>query len=144
MSLAMPREQREAFLAETRIGIVSIGEQGRGPCTVPVWYQYEPGGLLGFCTGRTSTKAGLLEAGSRISFCVQTETAPYSYVSVEGPAEVGRADYETHIREMAVRYLGEEFGAAYLEQTHPDQGVSETILVTLTPERWWSVDYNRM
>ena len=144
MSLAMSKEQREAFLADTRIGIVSVGETGRGPLTVPVWYQYEPGGVLQFATGRDSRKAKLIEKASRISFCVQTEKAPYSYVSVEGPVSIAPIDYERHIEEMAVRYLGKELGAGYLEMTHPGRSVGQTILVALTPERWWSVDYNNM
>jgi len=144
MSLAMSKEEREAFLAATRIGIVSIDEAGRGPLTVPVWYQYEPGRDVVFSTGRTSRKAKLLEKASRISFCVQTETAPYSYVSVEGPATTGPTDYDRHLREMAVRYLGPQIGEAYLKQTHPGESVEGSIVVTLTPERWWSVDYNKM
>lgn len=144
MSLAMSKEEREAFLAATRVGIVSIGEVGRGPCTVPVWYQYEPGGSVRFSTAASSRKAKLLGAGARISLCVQTETAPYSYVSVEGPATVGPVDYEKHIREMALRYLGPEIGGAYLAQTHPGGTTEGSILVTLEPERWWSVDYGKM
>lgn len=144
MSLAMSKEEREAFLAATRIGIVSIEEPGRGPLTVPVWYRYQPGAALHFATGRTSRKARLLTHASRLSLCVQTETAPYSYVSVEGPATVGPADYELHILEMALRYLGAEMGELYLRQTHPGQSVADSVVVTLTPARWWSVDYTKM
>jgi PPOX class probable F420-dependent enzyme len=144
MSLAMSKEEREAFLAATRIGIVSIEEPGRGPLTVPVWYRYQPGGVLHFATGRASRKARLLTHASRISLCVQTETAPYSYVSVEGPATVGPADYELHIREMALRYLGAEMGELYLRQSHPGQNVADAVVVTLTPARWWSVDSTKM
>ncbi len=144
MSLAMSKEQREAFLADTRIGIVSVEEAGRGPLTVPVWYRYQPGGVLHFTTGRSSKKAKLIAKVSRISLCVQTETAPYSYVSVEGPVTTGAPDYETHVKEMALRYLGDEMGQGYLQLTHPDEDVTGNVLVTLTPERWWSVDYNNM
>lgn len=143
MSLAMSKEEREAFLAATRVGIVSIADEGRGPVTVPVWYQYEPGGAVRFVTGKSSVKARTLEASPRISFCVQTETMPYSYVSVEGPASTETAAYEP-IREMAIRYLGDELGAAYLAATHPGEDASDSLLVTLTPKRWWSVDYAKM
>ena len=34
----MTRTEREAFLAETRVGMLSVNEPGRGPLTVPVWY----------------------------------------------------------------------------------------------------------
>lgn len=144
MSLAMPSAEREAFLAATRIGIVSIADPGRGPLAVPVWYRYAPGGDLRFVTASTSRKARLIRAAGRIGFCVQTETPPYSYVSVEGPATLGDVDYERDVREMAVRYLGAEMGAAYLAAMHPGGNVSGTVLVTLAPERWYSVDYSKM
>ena len=35
MPLAMSPAEREAFLAETHVGIVSIAEEGRGPLAVP-------------------------------------------------------------------------------------------------------------
>lgn len=144
MSLAMTVAERQAFLAATRVGVVSIAEAGRGPLTVPVWYRYEPGGALVFVTGSTSRKAKLIAAAPRLSVCVQSEAMPYSYVSVEGPATLSAADYERDVREMALRYLGPEIGEGYLAATHPGGDISETVLVTLTPKRWYSVDYGKM
>lgn len=40
MSLFMTKRERETFLADVHVGIISIAEQGRGPLTVPVWYAY--------------------------------------------------------------------------------------------------------
>lgn len=54
MSLAMTRQEREAFLADVHVGVVSIPEAGLGPLTVPIWYSYDPGGELRVVTGRTS------------------------------------------------------------------------------------------
>ena len=144
MSLSMTEAERQRFLAATRIGVVSVAEPGRGPLTVPVWYHYAPGGELRFVTGRTSRKATLMRAAQRTSLCVQTETAPYSYVSIEGPVVLGDADYERDVREMALRYLGPEIGEAYLAAMHPGGDASNTVLVTLAPERWYSVDYSKM
>jgi hypothetical protein len=56
MSLAMTRQEREAFLADVHVGIISIPEPGQ--LTVPVWYSYEPGGELRLVTGRTSSEVG--------------------------------------------------------------------------------------
>ena len=142
MSLAMSRADREAFLADTHVGIVSIAEEGRGPLAVPVWYQYAPGGEVLFATADTSRKAPLLRKAGRASLCVQTETAPYLYVSVEGPIRFDRVDFERHTREMAVRYLGAEMGAVYLAATYPN-GVTSEVLVRLRPERWWSADFRK-
>ena len=85
MSTAMTKQERESFLADLHVGIISVAEDGRGPLTVPIWYSYEPGGEVRVVTGGTSRKAQLLRTARRFSLCAQTETSPYKYVSVEGP-----------------------------------------------------------
>jgi hypothetical protein len=142
MSLAMSKTQREAFLAETRPGIISMTEAGRGPLAVPIWYSYRPGGVVRLITGGASKKAVLLRAAGRASLCVQTETPPYQYVSVEGPITFGVPDFERDARPMPLRYLGEPMGEMYLAMTADAR--TDSILVTLTPERWLTVDYSKM
>ncbi len=142
MSLAMSKAQREAFLAATHVAVISIPEPGRGPLSVPVWYRYEPGGVVRFVTGGASRKARAIRASGRLSVCVQTEQPPYQYVSVEGPVSIGEPDFERDVREMAYRYLGEQLGEMYLQMTASER--TNTILVTLTPQRWLSVDYGKM
>jgi len=141
MSLAMTRAEREAFLAETRVAVVSVAEPGRGPLAVPVWYDYAPGGPLRFVTGGGSRKARLLRAAGRASLCVQEESPPYRYLSVEGPVTIDRPDYERDIRAVALRYLGGQMGETYLQAT-ADQNEG-AILVTLALQRWLSVDYRK-
>ena len=143
MSLAMSRAEREAFLAGIHVGIVSISEEGRGPLSVPVWYDYTPGGELRFATGEDSRKRKLIERAGRASLCAQTETAPYGYVSVEGPARVDELDFERDVREMALRYLGPRRGEAYLRAMYP-KGTSSEILVRLRPERWRTADFRKL
>jgi len=143
MSLVMSRSEREAFLAETHVAIVSIAEPDRGPLAVPVWYRYAPGGEVRFATAETSRKARLLRRAGRASLCVQTETAPYLYVSVEGPTTIEPVDFERDIREMALRYLGPRLGEAYLATTYPE-GRSSELIVRLRPERWWSADFRKL
>jgi len=142
MSLAMSRAEREAFLAGTHVAIVSIAEEGRGPLAVPIWYRYAPGGDLVFATAETSRKARLLRRAGRATVCVQTETAPYLYVTIEGPITFDRVDFERDTREMAVRYLGPQMGEAYLVATYPN-GMTGEILVRVRPERWWSADFHK-
>jgi nitroimidazol reductase NimA-like FMN-containing flavoprotein (pyridoxamine 5'-phosphate oxidase superfamily) len=135
----MTRAEREAFLAAVRVGVLSIAEGSRGPLTVPVWYGYEPGGDVWFVTDRDSRKGKLLLLVDRVSLCVQTEKAPYQYVSVEGPiAAIERADLERHRRVLAHRYLGKEMGDGYLAASGSGDG---EIVVRIRPERWLSVDY---
>ena len=142
--LGMTREEREAFLAEPHVGVVAIAEEGRAPLTVPVWYAYEPGGEIRFVTGPSSRKAVLLKKATRASLCVQTETAPYKYVSVEGPATVGPVEnFERDVRGIAHRYLGPEIGEVYLVATAEERKKSGEVLVSIRPQRWYTVDYNK-
>jgi len=140
----MTRQERERFLADLHVGIISIPEQGRGPLTVPIWYSYEPGGELRVVTARTSRKAQLLQRAGRFSLCAQTETPPYRYVSVEGPVvAIEPADLERDRRPLAHRYLGALRGDRYIEKTRGEPGHVENVLVRMLPERWLTVDYAR-
>jgi uncharacterized protein len=138
VSLAMTRQERETFLADLHVGMISITEDGRGPLTVPIWYLYEPGGELRVVTPRTSRKAQLLQHAGRFSLCAQMETLPYRYVSVEGPiVAIEPADLERDRRPLAHRYLGARTADRYIERTRHE----ENVLVRMLPERWLTVDY---
>jgi nitroimidazol reductase NimA-like FMN-containing flavoprotein (pyridoxamine 5'-phosphate oxidase superfamily) len=139
MSLTMTKEEREAFLADVHVGVISMAEEARGPLTVPVWYSYEPGGEIGIITARASRKGKLLVRAGRFSLCAQTETLPYKYVSVEGPIiAIEVADLERHRRPLAHRYLGLGLGDRYIERTRDDIG---NALFRMRPEQWLTVDY---
>jgi nitroimidazol reductase NimA-like FMN-containing flavoprotein (pyridoxamine 5'-phosphate oxidase superfamily) len=140
VSPTMTRAEREAFLAGVHVGILSVEDPGRGPLTVPVWYSYAPGGTIDIVTGGTSRKARCLRAAGRCSLCVQTEEAPYRYVSVEGPVSATRSSVTADERRaLSYRYLGPEFGELYLAATEADAAAS--VLFSMSPERWLSTDY---
>ena len=81
MSLFMTKQEREAFLADVHVGVISIADEGRGPLTVPIWYAYEPGGELRIMTGRESRKGHLLACTPMDSVSGAAENPPYKYVS---------------------------------------------------------------
>jgi len=142
MTFAMTRQEREQFLAELHVGIISIAEDGRGPLTVPVWYAYQPGGELRVLTASASRKGRLLERARRFSLCAQTETPPYRYVSVEGPVvAIAPADVERDLRPLARRYLGAEAGDAYIAATREQH--ADDVLIRMRPERWLTADFGK-
>ena len=141
MSLTMSSSERELFLSALHVGIISIPRATKGPLTVPIWYDYQPGGEVWVITDTDSIKAKLLTKASRISLCAQTETAPYQYVSVEGQFTT-RPSTQEELLAMAVRYLGEEQGQAYAENSAG--GGEGSIVVAIAPQTWFSVDYNKM
>lgn len=142
MSLVMSKEEREAFLADVHIGVVSIAEEGRGPLTVPVWYDYQPGGDLRIATDRGSRKGKLLARGGRFSLLAQVETPPYKYVSVEGRiVSIEQADIERDMRPIARRYLGKEGGDGFIEKMRSE--LADTAIFRMRPERWLTSDYSK-
>ena len=77
---------RELFLAEPHIAALSVSAgQDRGPFTVPIWYQYAPGGQAWVLTEAGSRKVRLIEAAGRFTLMVERVLPTVRYVSVEGP-----------------------------------------------------------
>ena len=138
-ALAMTQSEREQFLSELHVGVLSIERPDGPPLTVPVWYIYEPGGELWFLISPDSVKGRLLQQSMRFSLCAQSESLPYKYVSIEGTAMISPADKELHSRPMAHRYLGVKGGDSYVESES-----GESVRISTTPERWFTVDYSKI
>jgi Pyridoxamine 5'-phosphate oxidase len=135
---AMTHRERESFLADVHVGVLSIDEPGRGPMALPIWYQYRDDEVLISIDG-TSLKGRLLTAAGRATLTVQTEAPPYQYVSVEGPVTV--VPEHLDIGELATRYLGPELGAWYAENNPLND---DTVLVRLQPEHWRTFDFAKL
>ena len=136
----MTESARQAFLADLHVGLLGVERADGPPLVVPVWYSYRPGGVVTILMSATSLKGRLLAAAGRASLCVQDESVPYKYVSVDGPVRIERLDHDSQpeVEQMAIRYLGEEMGRQYADAEIAD----DEIKVILSPERWYSVDYS--
>lgn len=142
----LSKNEREAFLAEARVGVLSVttGDE-RPPLTAPTWYGYEPGGNLTFFTntdGRTARKTDLIRQAGVLSLCVQQEEPPYRYVTIEG-AVIGDDQPPPAERVLAVvrRYLPDEMAHGFVEAElgRPD---SQLVLFTIRPDRWLTADFS--
>jgi nitroimidazol reductase NimA-like FMN-containing flavoprotein (pyridoxamine 5'-phosphate oxidase superfamily) len=141
MSFIMSVEEREQFLAGLHVGVLSVtAGGGRGPLTVPVWYDYYPGGPVNVITGRSSRKGQAIAAAGRMTLCAQDENPPYRYVSVEGAAVFEELDLDERLA-MARRYLGTDGGDRYVADNPDPDG--ENVVIRMTPEHWLSVDYGK-
>ena len=140
-SLRMSREEREAFLADVHIGVLAISNPAGAPVVTPIWYHYEPGGDVHIVIGKDGMKGRALVNGQRVSLCVQTETPPYKYVTVEGPILRGPVDFQRDLKDVAIRYLGERMGTAYVAGSN--EKTDDNVLIRLTPDTWRTVDYGK-
>ncbi|MFI5782034.1 pyridoxamine 5'-phosphate oxidase family protein [Nocardia sp. NPDC051570] len=139
----MSVRDREEFLAAVHVGVLGVVDPRgvRAPLLVPVWYGYQPGGEVIVETGRDTIKAQLISATGRFSLCVQDESAPYRYVSVEGPV-VGTDDpvsISTHAA-LAHRYLDAPTAAAYLEANQHQ--LVEDVVLRMRPQHWRTADFS--
>jgi Pyridoxamine 5'-phosphate oxidase len=130
---------REGFLAEPHVAALSVSAgPGRGPLTIPIWYQYAPGGEAWVLTEARSRKARLIAAAGRFTLMVDRVLPTVRYVSVEGP--VTRTVPGTHelAREIAARYLPPDKVPPYVEFVEAELG--EQVAIYLRPERWLTAD----
>jgi hypothetical protein len=130
---------RELFLAEPHIAALSVSAgPGRGPFTLPIWYQYAPGGEAWVLTEAASRKARLIEAAGRFTLMVDRVLPTTRYVSVEGPVARMIPETDELLLEMTARYLPPERVPAYLEFARTE--LSEQVAIYLRPQRWLTAD----
>jgi nitroimidazol reductase NimA-like FMN-containing flavoprotein (pyridoxamine 5'-phosphate oxidase superfamily) len=142
MSLKMSTSERETYLADVHVGVISIEREDAPPLSAPIWYDFRPDTGLWVITDAASEKGRALQAAGRFTLVAQSEEPPnYSYVSVEGPiVEVSEADREKDSRPMAHRYFGPALGDMYIEGESDSGGR----VYTMRPERWRTVDYAKL
>lgn len=131
--------ERERFLAEPHVAALSVSAgQDRGPLTVPIWYQYTPGGEAWVLTPAGSRKARLIEAAGHFSLMVDRLEPTVRYVSAEGPVTRTVPGTEELLWELALRYLPQDEAAAFVAFSRADVG--DRVAIYLRPQRWVSAD----
>ncbi len=132
-------QDREQFLAEPHIAALSVSAgPDRGPLTLPIWYQYRPGGEAWVLTEAGSWKARLIAAAGRFTLMVDRVAPTVRYVSVEGPVTRTVPETDELLREITERYLPPEKVPAYLKFAQAELG--EQVAIYLRPEHWLTAD----
>ncbi|MEB3032561.1 pyridoxamine 5'-phosphate oxidase family protein [[Mycobacterium] nativiensis] len=132
--------ERQQFLADKHVAVLSVAaDDGRPPASVPIWYDYTPGGDILVNTGAGKRKARLIERAGKVSLVVQREELPYQYVIVEGTVIDAATPAPLDKREaIAIRYLGTEGGRAFAA----NMDGNASVLFTIRPDRWSSADFS--
>src|ERR1700749_1185773 len=136
---AFTETEGQEFLAAKHVGVLSVAADGRPPASVPMWYDSTPGGNIRINTGAGARKSKLIERAGAVTLVVQNEEPPYQYVVVEGTVIDTTSPAPTDVREaIAIRYLGEEAGRAFVRSMEGQN----TVLFTIRPDRWITADFS--
>lgn len=111
----MTEPEWRAFLSHgTRTAKLATTRADGRPHLAPVWFLLE-GDELVFNTGRGTVKGRTLARDPRVMVCVDDERPPYSYVLVQGRAELSEDldDVRGWAGRIAARYMGAERAEEY-------------------------------
>jgi nitroimidazol reductase NimA-like FMN-containing flavoprotein (pyridoxamine 5'-phosphate oxidase superfamily) len=137
--MPLSKEERESFLAEPHVAALSVLQgPDRAPLTVPIWYQYTPGGEAWVLTGAGSVKARAIEAAGRFTLMVERSAPSTRYVSVSGPVVRAEPGTDEQNRELARRYLTPDKAEEFL--AFSKEHLPEHALFAIQPENWLSAD----
>jgi nitroimidazol reductase NimA-like FMN-containing flavoprotein (pyridoxamine 5'-phosphate oxidase superfamily) len=137
--MSLSREEREQFLTEPHIAALAVNAgDKRGPLTVPIWYQYTPGGEPWVITGSGSRKHRLIEATGEFSLMVDRVEPTVRYVAVDGVVSRIEPGTDEQLVELTKRYLPPEKVEPYLEFARREHG--DSVAIFLKPQHWLSAD----
>ncbi|MGV0607529.1 PPOX class F420-dependent oxidoreductase [Mycolicibacterium sp. XJ1904] len=114
----------------TRTGMLGyVASDGR-PLVVPVWFIVD-GGQLVFNTGKGTAKGKALQRDPRVAMTVDDPHPPYSFVQVQGVAELSEDPSE--LLDVATRIGGRYMGADRAEEFGRRNGVPGELVVRVRP-----------
>jgi PPOX class probable F420-dependent enzyme len=116
-------DDREAFLQQANIAVLSTVDAKGRPHAAPVWYFYEDG-VFTISTDRSSRKHKNIEANANVALTIDKRDLPYFAVMVHGRAELGPMFSPEERLRLAIRYLGEERGRRYVEHTKSEDSIT--------------------
>jgi len=110
--------------------LATVRSNGR-PHVTPVWYEYD-GLEFVVSTFRQTQKARNIDRKGYAALSIHTAGAPYQHVVVEGTARVGSPLDNVWRERLAVRYLGETAGRAYVRES----GDWDVVAIHIRPVKW--------
>lgn len=111
----------DGLLARPLVAVLATYRANGDVLLSPVWHRWRDGGF-DVVTGGDDIKLRHLRRDPRASIVLYEHEPPYRGIEVSGHVVLGPADPDV-VREIAVHYLGEEKGSAYM-----DEGSDDTLI----------------
>ena len=143
MTTAMSKQEREAFLAEVRVGILSVPQPDLGPLAAPIWYDIRAGRRR-FGPDRPRQPQGPSAGAGRAREPVRADRDPPVQVR-HGRGAGGRHGRAGRRSATCAPWpsatwaseQGDQYAAAAASAT------MDSVLVRIRPEHWLTVDYGK-
>jgi PPOX class probable F420-dependent enzyme len=132
-------EELAELLSAPEVAVLATVDSAGRPEGSPIWYE-AAGGKVYIHVGTDSKKARNIRKNPNVSLTIDTRVAPYRGVILRGTAR-GIAPDDGIRRRTAVRYLGEDTGAAYLAAT--EDTLSDSVLLEITVTSRYTWDYSK-
>ncbi|MDQ4090322.1 MAG: PPOX class F420-dependent oxidoreductase [Actinomycetota bacterium] len=130
----MTREEWRAFVEDPArpAMLATVRPDGR-PHLAPIWIVLDDDDTIVFTTGAVTVKGRGLQTNPRVALCVDDDRPPFSYVMIEGTAEV--SDDLDEMLPYAIRLGGRYMGEGKAEAFGRRNAVPGELLVRVTPTR---------
>ena len=128
----MSEEEWKAFLTnQPRTGKLATTRKDGRPHVAPIWFDLDDDGTIVFNTGAESLKGKSIRRDPRVCLCVDDERPPFSFVIVDGTAEISEDLDEMLV--WATRIGGRYMGAEKAEGFGRRNAVPGELLVRIRP-----------
>jgi len=121
----------EEFLKQPQVAAFSSLRPNGRPHVTPVWFEYD-GREFTISTFRGTQKAKNIAAKGFAALSIYSRDPPYRQVTVEGIAHVAGPIDNVWRERVAMRYLGEAAGRAYVRESFE----LDVIAIRLRPVKW--------
>ncbi|MCY4417944.1 MAG: PPOX class F420-dependent oxidoreductase [Chloroflexi bacterium] len=128
----------DEFLSQPRTAQLVTMRRTGAPHVAPVWFLWDNGQAL-VMADRASVKVRNIRRNSTVALCVCTPDHPYSFVTIEGTADIADSGLEDMVRRICVLYEGDERGAEFAAELLTDERLT---LIVISPGRFisWKED----
>lgn len=120
----------QEFVQDARLAALATVRPNGRPHVTPVWYEFD-GREFVVSTPRSTQKLRNLSRKGFAALCIYDKDT-YRHVIVEGPARVGSPIDNVWRERVAIRYLGETAGRAYVREA----GDWDVVALHIRPVKW--------
>ena len=109
---SLTTEEVSEFLSQPKTAhLVTLRPSGT-PHVAPVWFLWDQGRALVMADAK-AVKVRNIRRNPAVALCVSTADHPYSFVTIEGTANIAETGLEDMVQRTCVLYEGQERGAEF-------------------------------